>query len=75
MPLSNYQCQLIEMLVQQVAMDQNIAYPDDISNVSEFTVQTLIPKFSTDEEESKKKAYLGKKRDQNDDNKIKLTKY
>lgn len=49
------------MLVQQVAMDQNISYPDDISNVSEFTVQTLIPKFSTDEEENKRKVHLGKK--------------
>lgn len=50
------------MLVQQVAMDQNISYPDDISNVSEFTVQTLIPKFSTDEEENKRKVHLGKKK-------------
>lgn len=47
------------MLVQQVAMDQNAFYPDDISNVSEFTVHNLIPKFSADEEEYKRKAHIG----------------
>jgi hypothetical protein len=47
---SNYQYQLIEMLVQQVAMDQSNIYPEDISHVSEFTVQSLIPKFSAGDE-------------------------
>lgn len=60
MRYSNYQYQLIEMLVQQVAMDQNAFYPDDISNVSEFTVHNLIPRFSADEEEHKRKSHIGK---------------
>ncbi|KAI8972343.1 hypothetical protein BDB01DRAFT_810325 [Pilobolus umbonatus] len=38
-----YQYQLIETLVQQVAMDQG-SYPEDISG--NFSVQSLIPKFS-----------------------------
>lgn len=58
---SNYQYQLIEMLVQQVAMDQNNYYPDDISNASEFNVQSLIPKFSAgDGEEEKRRVNIGK---------------
>lgn len=61
---SNYQYQLIEMLVQQVAMDQSNFYPDDISNVSEFTVQSLIPKFSADDEneDSTRRVHLGKEK-------------
>lgn len=42
---SNYQFQLIEMLVQQVATDAN----NYSENASEFTVQSLIPKFSKEQ--------------------------
>jgi hypothetical protein len=47
------------MLVQQVAMDQNNYYPDDISNASEFNVQSLIPKFSAGDGEDRRRVHIG----------------
>lgn len=49
---SHYQYQLIEMLVQQVALDQHNYYPEEFSdNIFEFNVHSLIPKFSKNEED------------------------
>lgn len=38
------------MLVQQIALDQH-DYPEDFSDISEFNVHTLIPKFSKIEDQ------------------------
>jgi hypothetical protein len=53
---SSYQFQLIEMLVQQIALDQT-TYPEDMSSACEFSVKSLIPKFSAEQETQRQDSY------------------